>query len=147
MNSLLVTDMIKQRPPFLMIDKLLERVYGEYAIGKKNISYNEPYLQGHFPEFAIMPGVLIIECMAQLSSMIFYNGKNNLDKFYVLLKVDSVKFIKAVLPGDVLIIKSKVIIKTDEFIKVEAKVESEGIIVAKGQLSFGVVYKEKLLNN
>ena len=85
-----------------MIEKVLELTPGESARGTKNVCINEPYFMGHFPDAPIMPGVLIIESCAQLCSLVIEDDGVNDDLLYVLLKVDNFKFVKPVIPGDVL---------------------------------------------
>lgn len=102
MNIMEVNKRLRQRPPFQMIEKVLELTPGESARGTKNVCINEPYFMGHFPDAPIMPGVLIIESCAQLCSLVFENDGVNDDLLYVLLKVDNFKFVKPVIPGDVL---------------------------------------------
>ena len=102
MNIMEVNKRLRQRPPFQMIEKVLELTPGESARGTKNVCINEPYFMGHFPDAPIMPGVLIIESCAQLCSLVIEDDGVNDDLLYVLLKVDNFKFVKPVIPGDVL---------------------------------------------
>ena len=102
MNINEVQKRIKQRPPFQMIEKVIEIRGGEYAKGIKNVSINEPYFMGHFPDAPIMPGVLIVEACAQLCSVTIESDGTDEGKIYVLLKCDEFKFVKPVLPGDTL---------------------------------------------
>ena len=102
MNIMEVNKRLRQRPPFQMIEKVLEVTPGESARGTKNVCINEPYFMGHFPDAPIMPGVLIIESCAQLCSLVIEDDGVDNDMLYVLLKVDSFKFVKPVIPGDVL---------------------------------------------
>ena len=105
MNLLEINKRIKQRPPFQMIERVLELEPNVSAKGLKNISVNEPYFAGHFPDTPIMPGVLLIESAVQLCSLVISSEENsNDDKIYVLLKVKDFKFLKPVIPGDTLII-------------------------------------------
>ena len=85
MNINEINKRIKQRPPFQMIEKVIEWNPGESATGIKNVSINEPYFMGHFPDAPIMPGVLIIESCAQLCSLVFDTEGGNPDVIYVLL--------------------------------------------------------------
>lgn len=88
MNLLEINKRIKQRPPFQMIERVLELEPNVSAKGLKNISVNEPYFAGHFPDTPIMPGVLLIESAVQLCSLVISSEENsNDDKIYVLLKV------------------------------------------------------------
>ncbi len=102
MNLLEINKRIKQRPPFQMIERVLELEPNISARGVKNVSVNEPYFIGHFPEAPIMPGVLLIESAAQLCSLVIApdDAADNEDRQYVLLKVKDFKFLKPVKPGD-----------------------------------------------
>ena len=131
-----INEKIKQRPPFQMIDRVLEIVPNESAIGRKCVSVNEPYFMGHFPGSPIMPGVLIVESCAQLCSLVFEADGTDEENIYVLLKVDNFKFVKAVIPGDVLelqVNKSKVLGPLTSF---DCKVLVDGNIYSKGTLTF-----------
>ena len=135
---------IKQRPPFQMIERVLELIPGESAHGTKNVSVNEPYFVGHFPESPIMPGVLIIESCAQLCSLVV-EGAADENTLYVLLKVDNFKFLKPVIPGDTLDIT---VTKTNKgngpLLTFEAVVRVEGEVRAKGGMSFTAVAKDSI---
>lgn len=135
---------IKQRPPFQMIEKVLELNPGESATGIKNVSVNEPYFMGHFPGAPIMPGVLIIECCAQLSSLVFDTEAEDPNVIYVLAKVDNFKFARPVVPGDQLVItvtKTKTMGPLTVF---DAKVMVDGNLHAKGQMTFTSMPKDKI---
>lgn len=135
---------IRQRPPFQMIEKVIELEPDVSATGIKNVSVNEPYFMGHFPGTPIMPGVLIIECCAQLSSLVIDSDGVKEGQVYVLLKVDSFKFIKPVIPGDTLVItvkKSKVLGPLTTF---DAIVKVDDVIYAKGSMTFTSVSKEQI---
>ena len=97
-----ILDLIPHRYPFLLVDRIEEIVINQSCIGIKNITINEPFFPGHFPGHPIMPGVLIIESMAQTASALVvygYEGSTN-DLSVYLMKVDKAKFRKPVLPGD-----------------------------------------------
>lgn len=109
-----VRKILKHRYPFLMVDKIIEHKYNEKIVGIKYISSNEHWVQGHFPEEPIFPGVYILECMAQIGGLIFYTGdedktSNEQNKFAWLAGADKVKFLKPVVPGDVLRIEASFI--------------------------------------
>ena len=97
-----IQHMIPHRYPFLMIDRVLEVVPDQYAVGLKNVTINEPHFQGHFPAQAIMPGVLIIEAMAQTAAVLVVAtlGKDSEGKLVYFMSVESAKFRKPVVPGD-----------------------------------------------
>ena len=95
--------LLPHRAPFLFVERLCEIVPGESAVGYKAVSCNEPYFQGHFPDLAVMPGVLIIEAMAQVGGMLlmgYFEGQNVEDKVVYFMSLDNVKFRRPVVPGD-----------------------------------------------
>ncbi len=102
-----IMEMIPHRYPFLMIDKVIEMVPGEYAVGVKNVSINEHHFQGHFPGKPVMPGVLIIEAMAQTSAVLVVEtlGKASEGKLVYFMSIDEARFRKPVVPGDALHIR------------------------------------------
>lgn len=134
---------LKQRPPFQMVERVTELVPGEMARGIKNVSVNEPYFAGHFPGTPIMPGVLVIECAAQLCSLVM-EGEPDGDKFYVLLKVDNFKFIKPVIPGDTLDIFVTKSPTSGPLVRFSAVLTVDGEIHAKGVLTFTAVNREDI---
>lgn len=100
--------LLKQRPPFQMVDKMLEIIPGKSGTGIKCVSSNEWYFMGHFPEMSIMPGVLIMEAFAQTCSVVMASCESmDTDKIPMIVKVNSFKFLKYVCPGDVLKIQVK----------------------------------------
>ncbi len=146
MNLMQINSRIKQRPPFQMIERVTELVEGEYAKGIKNVSVNEPYFVGHFPDTPIMPGVLIIECCAQLCSLVV-EGSLDDDKLYVLLKVNDFKFLKPVIPADTLNICVKKQRSAGQLVTFDALVTVEGEVRAKGSLTFTQIDKESVYAN
>ena len=135
---------IKQRPPFQMIERVIDWTPGESATGIKNVCINEPYFMGHFPDAPIMPGVLIIESCAQLCSLVFDTEGGNPDIIYVLVKVDNFKFVKPVIPGDQLVItvtKTKIMGPLAVF---DAVVKVNDEIRSKGTMTFTMVEKSKI---
>lgn len=146
MNINEVQKRIKQRPPFQMIEKVLEVEDGEYARGIKCVSVNEPYFTGHFPDAPIMPGVLIIEAAAQLCSITMESQGTEEDKIYVLLKCDEFKFVRPVIPGDVLDIEVRKEMGGVGLVKFSAKISVDGKVKAKGLLSFTSMNKADIYN-
>ena len=139
MNINEVQKRIKQRPPFQMIEKVIEIRGGEYAKGIKNVSINEPYFMGHFPDAPIMPGVLIVEACAQLCSVTIESDGTDDSKIYVLLKCDEFKFVKPVLPGDTLTIEVTKDGGGVGLVKFDCKAMVDGELRAKGKLAFCAV--------
>ena len=98
-----IKDMLPHRPPFLLVDKILE-LSDEHIIGVKNVTMNEGFFMGHFPDEPIMPGVLQIEAMAQVGGIYVLNGKDEPKKYSTyFLKVNDVRFRAKVVPGDVIV--------------------------------------------
>lgn len=97
-----IMEMIPHRPPFLMIDRVVDAVRNLRATGIKNVTINEPYFQGHFPAHAVMPGVLIIEAMAQTAAVLVVHtlGPESEGKLVYFMSVESARFRRPVFPGD-----------------------------------------------
>ena len=146
MNINEVQKRIKQRPPFQMIEKVLEVEDGEYAKGIKCVSVNEPYFAGHFPDAPIMPGVLVIEACAQLCSITMESQGTEDDKIYVLLKCEEFKFLRPVIPGDCLEFEVRKESGGAGLVKFNAKVTVDGKVKAKGILAFTSMNKEDIYN-
>lgn len=146
MNILEINKRIKQRAPFQMIERVLELTPNESARGIKCVSINEPYFMGHFPDFPIMPGVLIEEACAQLCSLVIESDGTDDSSIYVLLKVDNFKFVKPVIPGDVLDIFVKLSKVTGPLTSFEAVVKVNDVVFSKGTLTFTKVLKESIFN-
>ena len=89
-----IKELIPHRYPFLLVDKIKELEVGKKAIGIKNVTANEPFFQGHFPEYPIMPGVLIIEAMAQVGAVAMMSMEENKGKLGVFAGIDKVRFKK-----------------------------------------------------
>ncbi|MBU0859272.1 MAG: 3-hydroxyacyl-ACP dehydratase FabZ [Alphaproteobacteria bacterium] len=105
-DVLRIMEMIPHRYPFLLVDRIVEFVPGERAVGLKNVSMNEPHFQGHFPSMPVMPGVLIVEAMAQTAAIMVVNtlGKESEGKLVYFMSIDEARFRKPVVPGDSLYI-------------------------------------------
>lgn len=141
-----IRKLVPQKYPFLFIDKVIELQKGSKIVCLKNISGNESFFVGHFPDFAIMPGVLILEALAQASIILFrksFDTDKDKDKVF-LLGSANVRFSKPVFPGDQLIleINTEKIISNAAIVKGIARVGDK--VVTKATLSFGVAEKESL---
>lgn len=97
-----IMDMIPHRYPILLVDRIIDYKEGEWAIGLKNVTFNEPHFMGHFPKFPIMPGVLIVEAMAQTSAVLVVQtlGEESKGKLVFFMSIEEAKFRKPVTPGD-----------------------------------------------
>ncbi|MBT7590724.1 MAG: 3-hydroxyacyl-ACP dehydratase FabZ [Candidatus Scalindua sp.] len=141
-----VRELVPQKYPFLFIDKVIELQKESRIVCLKNISGNEPFFAGHFPDFAIMPGVLIVEALAQASIILFkksFDTEQNKDKVFLLASAN-VRFSKPVFPGDQLILEVDVekVISSAAIVKGVAEVGDK--VVTKATLSFGVANKDSL---
>jgi 3-hydroxyacyl-[acyl-carrier-protein] dehydratase len=97
-----IQKIIPHRAPFLLVDKIIEMEWGNRAVGIKNVTVNEPFFQGHFPGFPVMPGVLIIEALAQVGAVAVLGMPQNRDKMAFFAGIDEVRFKRQVVPGDTL---------------------------------------------
>ncbi|MDI6813615.1 MAG: 3-hydroxyacyl-ACP dehydratase FabZ [Desulfitobacteriaceae bacterium] len=97
-----IQQIIPHRYPFLMVDRIIELEEGKRAVGIKNVSGNEPYFQGHFPEYPIMPGVLIMEALAQVGAVVVLKKPEFAGQIALFAGLDEVRFRRPVLPGDTL---------------------------------------------
>jgi 3-hydroxyacyl-[acyl-carrier-protein] dehydratase len=134
-----IQKVIPHRFPFLLIDKVLDLRPNEKLVALKNVSVNEPYFVGHFPDEKVMPGVLIIEAMAQAACIYFYYSKNLQGKnlIYYLARVEA-KFKSPVIPGDQLRIEVTTVklLARAGFLKTQAFVKDK--VVAEAEIGFGV---------
>jgi len=132
-----IMQLLPHRYPMLMIDRLVEIVAGESAVGVKNVSYNEPFFPGHFPAAPVMPGVLIIEAMAQAAAA-YTSYTEELDtesKIVLFMGVDRARFRKPVAPGDQLRIRVSTVQKRPPVWKFEGVAEVDGKKVAEAQFA------------
>lgn len=134
-----IMEIIPQRSPFLMIDRVEEYIPGESAIAYKNVCINEPFFQGHFPGDPIMPGVLIVEAMAQTGAVAVLSLEENKGKNALFGGIDKLKFKKQVVPGDVLKLEVKIIKRKGPIGVGEAIATVDGKLAAKGELTFAIV--------
>lgn len=143
-----ILDMIPHRFPLLLVDRVIELEPGVSIKGIKNVSINEPHFQGHFPGLPIMPGVLIIEALAQLSGILAaetLHARAN-EKLIYFMSVEEAKFRKVVSPGDQLILESKVIRHRGEVWKCEAKAFVDQKLACEAIVTFMVKDKESKNN-
>lgn len=120
-----ILDLLPHRFPFVLVDRVLELLPGKRAVGVKNLTYNEPFFAGHFPTYPVMPGVLIIEAMAQLSGILAAKTSHSGGLMY-LVGVDEAKFRKGVRPGDRLLLESNLIRQKGKLWKFEVIASVDG---------------------
>lgn len=134
-----IFDLLPHRYPFLLIDRVIEMEGYRRAVGLKNVSINEPFFQGHWPGQPIMPGVLILEAMAQLSGVLLLRRLENTGKLAVLWSIDKVKLRRSVIPGDQLRIEIEAIKVKDKIGQVKAKAKVNQNLAAEAVLTFTLV--------
>lgn len=138
-----IMEIIPHRHPFLLLDTIEELEVGVKAVGKKCVTYNEPFFAGHFPQEPVMPGVLIIEALAQVGAVAILSHPDNKGKIAYFGAINSAKFKKKVLPGDVLLLETE-IIKTKGPIGIgSAKAYVDGKLAVQAELTFAIGDKEK----
>lgn len=141
LNNMEIQNIIPHRYPFLLVDKIIELEEGKKAVGIKNVSINEPFFQGHFPNNPLMPGVLIVEAMAQVGAVAVMTLEENKGKLAVFAGIDSIRFKKQVRPGDILKMEVELISMRRGIGKAEAVAYVDGEVACKGTLMFGLVVK------
>ena len=129
-----IEKILPHRYPFLLVDRILELVPGKRAVGVKNVTANEPFFQGHFPGNPIMPGVLIVEAMAQVAGVAGLSGDVNKGKLGLLTGIEAMKFKKQVIPGDTLIMEAEFVVSKMGVSKVRVSAKVDGIIAAEGDI-------------
>ncbi len=132
-----VMQMIPHRYPFLMIDRVINVVPNVGAIGVKNVSINEPHFQGHFPRRPVMPGVMIIEAMAQSAAVLVVEtlGKEFEGKLVYFMSVDRARFRRPVTPGDVMYVHVSKVRQRGPVWKFSAEAKVDGTVVAEAVYS------------
>ena len=132
--------LLPHRYPFALVDRVVEYVPGEKAVAIKNVTLNEPQFQGHFPERPLMPGVLIVEAMAQVGGLIVTQMPDLPKGLFVFAGIDSVRFRRPVVPGDQLVITCELLsIKRKRFGKVRGEAKVASSLVCSGELMFSLM--------
>lgn len=137
-----IQQVIPHRPPFLLIDRIIEVEDGVRAVGVKNVTMNEPFFQGHFPSYPVMPGVLIVEALAQVGAFAILRKEENRGRIAFFAGIDHFRFRGQVRPGDTLLLTVEITRLKGSIGKGTAKAEVEGKVVAEGELMFALGEKE-----
>ena len=128
--------MLPHRYPFLLIDRVVEFEPGKRATAIKNVTINEPFFQGHFPGHPIMPGVLIVEAMAQVGGMLLLGGLEDPDtKVVYFMSLDNVRFRKPVKPGDQIVFEVEIIQIRGKIAKTRGVARVDGEVVAEAEMA------------
>jgi 3-hydroxyacyl-[acyl-carrier-protein] dehydratase len=129
-----IREILPHRYPFLLVDRI-EELETERVVGIKNVTVNEPFFAGHFPDYPVMPGVLIIEAMAQVAGVLVLSGiPDRKSKLVLLAGVDGAKFRKPVRPGDQLRMEMKILRSRASMAKVSGVATVDGTIVAEAEM-------------
>lgn len=139
LNKEEIKNIIPQREPFLMIDEVEEYIPGESCIAYKNVSEDEYYFKGHFPGNPIMPGVLMVEALAQTGAVAILSMEENKGRNALFGGINNLKFKKQVVPGDRLKLEVKIIKKKGPIGIGEAIATVDGKVAVKGELTFAIV--------
>lgn len=134
-----IMKMIPHRYPFLLVDKITECVPGEYCKGYKNVTMNEQFFCGHFPENPIMPGVLQIEALAQLGAGALMNMPEYKGKLALFAGVDGARFKNIVRPGDRFDMESRIVKRKGPIVKTEVKGFVDGKLTVSAELTFSIM--------
>lgn len=132
-----VLDQLPHRYPFLLVDKVLECIPGESIVAVKNVTFNENYFPGHFPERPVMPGVIIIEALAQATGLLAFASagrKPEDDELYYFVGIDKARFKRPVKPGDQLVLKADLVRTIRGIWKFQTVAEVDGKVAAQAEI-------------
>jgi 3-hydroxyacyl-[acyl-carrier-protein] dehydratase len=135
-----ILKVLPQRYPFLLVDRILETDGSTHMVGLKNVTINEPFFQGHFPDHPVMPGVLLVEALAQVGvALLLFEDQRRDTKLIYFSAIDKCRFRQPVIPGDQLRIKVTVLKQRDRYFKMKGEATVDGNIVVEAELSCSVV--------
>ncbi|SHN59962.1 3-hydroxyacyl-ACP dehydratase FabZ [Desulfovibrio litoralis] len=136
--------LLPHRYPFLLVDRVTDFVQGESIKAFKHVTYNEPFFQGHFPGFPVMPGVLIVEALAQTGGLMVLKSMESVptDKLFLFSAIDKVRFRRQVVPGDRLDLHARLLRQKMIFWKMECKAYVDGQLAADAELTAAIVDRE-----
>ena len=135
-----IHELLPHRYPFALVDRIIEYIPQEKAVGLKNVTFNEPYFPGHIPGRPLMPGVLQIEAMAQVGGTILMQFPELKGKFFAFAGIDKVRFRRPVVPGDQLIMTVELLaLKRNRIAKMKGKGEVDGQVAVEGEMLFSLI--------
>jgi beta-hydroxyacyl-ACP dehydratase FabZ len=145
LNIQQILGMLPHRYPFLLVDRVLEYEEGKSLVAIKNVTYNEAFFQGHFPALKVMPGVLLIEAVAQAGGLLLYMSIPDPEKKIVFLsKIDNAKFRKPVIPGDQVRLEVEILKMKTSFCHMKGKALVDGNVVVEGDVMASLMDIEDL---
>ena len=133
-----IMEIIPHRPPFLLVDRIVEVIDGERAVGIKQVTINEPFFVGHFPGYPVMPGVLIVEALAQVGAVLVLRQPEYRGKIAFFAGIDGVRFKRQVTPGDTLRLEVTVGKLRRGFGTATAAATVDGQLACRGELMFAI---------
>lgn len=133
-----IQEIIPHRPPFLLVDRITEIEFGKRAVGIKNVTINEPFFVGHFPEYPVMPGVLITEALAQVGAVAILGLESNRGKIGFLAGLDGFRFRGQVVPGDTLQLEVEITRLKGSIGKGHAIAKVGDKVIAEGDIMFAL---------
>ncbi|MFJ6412557.1 3-hydroxyacyl-[acyl-carrier-protein] dehydratase FabZ [Terribacillus saccharophilus] len=133
-----IQEIIPHRYPFLLVDQITEIEEGKRAVGKKNVTINEPFFQGHFPDYPVMPGVLILEALAQTGAFAMLMKEENKGKIGFLAGVDKCRFKRQVKPGDTLKLEVEIVRLKGPIGKGKATATVDGELACEAEITFAI---------
>jgi 3-hydroxyacyl-[acyl-carrier-protein] dehydratase len=134
-----IQEIIPHRYPFLLVDRIIELEVGKRAVGIKNVTVNEPFFQGHFPGYPVMPGVLIVEALAQVGAVAVLSMDENKGKLGFFAGIDQFRFKEQVKPGDTLTLEVEMTRVRGSVGKGRGTAKVNDKVVAEGELMFALV--------
>ncbi|MCD4780776.1 MAG: UDP-3-O-acyl-N-acetylglucosamine deacetylase [Candidatus Omnitrophica bacterium] len=144
LNIYEIMKVLPHRYPFLLVDRIIEIEKGKRAVGYKNVTVNEPFFQGHFPTRAVMPGVLMVEAMAQVTGIAILSGGQHKGKIAFFMAIDKVKFRKIVVPGDQLVMSVEITKERSRFCQAKGIARVQDEVVAEAEMMFSFVEADLL---
>lgn len=133
-----IQKIIPHRYPFLLVDRIVEYEPGKRAVGIKNVTMNEPFFQGHFPDYPVMPGVLIVEALAQVGAVAVLGMEENKGKIALFVGIDKLRIRRQVKPGDVLTLNLELTRMRGQIGKGKGIATVDGEVAVEGELMFAI---------
>ncbi|PPB08459.1 3-hydroxyacyl-ACP dehydratase FabZ [Brevibacillus laterosporus] len=141
LDAVQIQEIIPHRYQFLLVDRIVEIEYGKRSVGLKNVTINEPFFQGHFPGYPVMPGVLIVEALAQVGAVAILGKEENKGKLAFFAGIDNFRFKEQVTPGDTLVLEVEMTRVRGTVGKGNAVARVGEKVVAEGEIMFAIANK------